>query len=184
MQPPSTSAATHCCFSTQYLTERFARPTHHIGGHRRHTPEHCRTCLLPPPFSATWHCEHLVLKIFAPAATTPSGASAYVAMLRVQAAADDATSQDFAEYPARRNTGQVSCAAALSGPLAGARVMMTNVVVPCAKLLVCHDCFFSITDTGQLHGQRVMASPSPVGASSSSCKRLRRVLGAQDWGLD
>ena len=25
-----------------------------------------RTCLWPPPASATWHCAHLVLKIFAP----------------------------------------------------------------------------------------------------------------------
>jgi len=25
-----------------------------------------RTCLCPPPFSATWHCAHFVLKIFAP----------------------------------------------------------------------------------------------------------------------
>ena len=37
---------------------------------------HAHTCLCPPPFSATWHCAHLVLKILAPFATFPSGASA------------------------------------------------------------------------------------------------------------
>ena len=30
-------------------------------------------CLWPPPFSATWHCAHLVLKIFSPLALSPSG---------------------------------------------------------------------------------------------------------------
>jgi hypothetical protein len=35
-----------------------------------------RTCLWPPPFSATWHCAHLVLKILAPFLASPGGASA------------------------------------------------------------------------------------------------------------
>jgi len=30
------------------------------------TKTHSRTCLCPPPGSATWHCAHFVLKIFAP----------------------------------------------------------------------------------------------------------------------
>ena len=33
---------------------------------RRDAHENHRTCLCPPPFSATWHCAHLVLKILAP----------------------------------------------------------------------------------------------------------------------
>ena len=32
------------------------------------SPLPSRTCLWPPPFSATWHCAHLVLKIFSPRA--------------------------------------------------------------------------------------------------------------------
>lgn len=41
-----------------------------------------RTCLWPPPFSATWHCAHFVLKIFSPFATSPAGASANDAMTK------------------------------------------------------------------------------------------------------
>ena len=33
------------------------------------TKTHSRTCLCPPPGSATWHCAHFVLKIFAPVST-------------------------------------------------------------------------------------------------------------------
>ena len=33
------------------------------------TKTHSRTCLCPPPGSATWHCAHFVLKIFAPMST-------------------------------------------------------------------------------------------------------------------
>ena len=32
-----------------------------------------RTCLWPPPVSATWHCAHLVLKILAPASEKREG---------------------------------------------------------------------------------------------------------------
>ncbi len=35
-------------------------------------------CLWPPPFSATWHCAHLVLKIFSPLALSPSGGQHHV----------------------------------------------------------------------------------------------------------
>lgn len=36
---------------------------------RPNKPPRFGPCLCPPPFSATWHCAHLVLKIFAPAST-------------------------------------------------------------------------------------------------------------------
>ena len=37
------------------------------------TKTHSRTCLCPPPGSATWHCAHFVLKIFAPMSTKVKG---------------------------------------------------------------------------------------------------------------
>ena len=38
-------------------------------GEKMTTKTHSRTCLCPPPGSATWHCAHFVLKIFAPMST-------------------------------------------------------------------------------------------------------------------
>ena len=39
-----------------------------------------KPCLCPAPFSAVWHCAHLVLKIFSPDLASPAGASLNVAI--------------------------------------------------------------------------------------------------------
>ena len=63
-----------CCPACRHKLRTQPKPLARVA----HT--NARTCLWPPPFSATWHWAHLVLKIFSPRARSPGGASAKLAI--------------------------------------------------------------------------------------------------------
>jgi len=84
------------------------------------SPLPSRTCLWPPPFSATWHCAHLVLKIFSPRARSEGREGNGRANGRGEGGAGGGRGAAASEALCRSCGVRVAARAAAAGAAAGA----------------------------------------------------------------